>query len=35
MLLGLKPLTPKGGKNLFEAISAYPLRVQRKHKPRF
>jgi len=30
MLLGLQPLTPKGGKNLFKAISAYPLRVQRE-----
>ena len=28
VLLGLKPLTPTGGKNLCEATTAYPLRVQ-------
>ena len=28
VLLGLQPHTPKGGENLFEATTAYPLRVQ-------
>ena len=28
VLLGLQPLTPKGGKNLFEATTAYSLRVK-------
>ena len=28
VLLGLQPLTPEGGKNLFEATTAYLLRVQ-------
>jgi hypothetical protein len=32
MLLGLEPLPPKGGKNLFEAISAYPLLVLRERE---
>ncbi len=33
VLLGIYPLTPKGGKNLFEAAAAYSLRVQQRAHP--